>query len=1044
MAEASLSISDSSFSGNSASDEAARFTTLARASISGSSFSGNSAEWDGGAIDNAGEASISISASSFSGNSSYHGSGGAIRNEGEANISISGSSFSDNSSYNGGAIRNDGEASISDISFSGNSAGSFGGAINNRGEASISDSSFSGNSATYYGGAIYNRGEASLNISGSSFSGNSARGVGGAIRNEGEASISGSSFSGNTASNGGALWLYGTATLSNLTLSGNSADESGGGIFVFEDAKSVSLRNSILADNTGGDCVNKVDLTESLNNIIKDGSCLDDMGIQADPMLGDWVEATETTTGYFPLLASSPAIDAAADSACADTDQLGNDRPHGKGCDIGAIEFQGEPDPASPAPEPAENVCIRATGDISVASYIELAEAIGCASDGDTIRLTGDITMSDHPPHIDKRITVEGAGHAISGNDQYRIFVVAQSGDLTINDLTLTKGSAGDGAYECIAGESASVDVGGAICNNGALSINDSSFSGNSAGYFGGAIYNRGEASLSISGSSFSGNSAKYGGGAIYNSQTGGASISGSSFRGNSASSGGAISNTGEANISGSRFSGNSAGSYGGAIANYGSEARLSVSVSSFGGNSAPNGGAIANWGEASISGSSFSGNSAYEGGAIANDGEASISDSSFSGNSADDKGGAIYNGDEASLSISGSSFSGNSAGYDGGAMWLHGTATLSNLTLSGNSAGEDRGGGIFFYDDAKSVRLRNSILADNEGGDCRSKALATTRNNIIKDGSCLDNTGIQADPMLGDWVEATDTTTGYFPLLEGSPAIDAAAESACSETDQLGNARPHGKGCDIGAIEFQGEPEPAAPADASRESHAPLIDIQHVACTPSDIYFILELRQSAAHPEHLLEVNILPGSGAQFANIMPLPEEGWVESATNIVQTGAGYGMELIALIPIIGEPFEVLSVLYSTAELGAELAQWADEQFSASESDLRFKLTWYHTGHDPTFKRYIVHAKRTSENGDLFVASAIAPRSQVAAALERDSTLSKRGVMEILGFLDNPQMTISNVLVEEAAIYLADRLALEDFSEIAQPWPLCSTLGG
>ena len=42
----------------------------------------------------------------------------------------------------------------------------------------------------------------------------------------------------------------------------------------------------------------------------------------------------------------------------------------------------------------------------------------------------------------------------------------------------------------------------------------------------------------------------------------------------------------------------------------------------------------------------------------------------------------------------------------------------------------------------------------------------------------------------------------GWFPLLDGSPALDAADPAHCLETDQTGTPRPYGGGCDAGAIE--------------------------------------------------------------------------------------------------------------------------------------------------------------------------------------------------------------------------------------------------
>ena len=210
-------------------------------------------------------------------------------------------------------------------------------------------------------------------------------------------------------------------------------------------------------------------------------------------------------------------------------------------------------------------------------------------------------------------------------------------------------------------------------------------------------------------------------------------------------------------------------------------------------------------------------------GGAICSSGSLTISDSSFSGNSAADKGGAIYSrGNGASLSISDSSFSGNSAGYRGGAIRIYsGTATLSHLTLMNNRA-DNSGGGIAVYKDAGAVRIRNSILANNRGGDCAfdySSDLTESLNNIIKDGACRGN---GSDPMLDGWVEAANGRTGYFPLRSGSPAIDAAASSACSETDQLGAPRPYGRRCDIGAIEYVPPPATPTPTATSTPTATP------------------------------------------------------------------------------------------------------------------------------------------------------------------------------------------------------------------------------
>ena len=764
----------------------------------------------GGAICNLGR--LSIGDSSFQDHTAGHG-GGAIFNYGETDISMS--SFSSNSARDGGAIYNSGSLTISGGSFSEHTVTQGGGAIFNSGNASftISNSNFSNNSAGAAGGAIVNTGTGT--VSHSSFTENSAD-FGGAVFNLSETTIANSRFSRNLADDGGgAISNLGQATVINATITSNSATELGGGILVAtgpRSASSLTLRNSIIADNEGGDCYVETTstLAASMSNYIQDGSC------------------NTTWSGRH----------ASVDDGFCPAARLSDG-----GCDIGAMDSGGTPAIGSHAL------------DFSVASYSELARAIRSASNGDTITLTGDITMTDHPPEVTKQITIDGGGHTLSGNFRYRLFFVAESGDLTILNMTLRRGRAHFGGPPCGSSYLSSDENGGAICNNGRLTVRASGFDGNSAHSNGGAIYSAFETIVTLSGSNFSDNSADQDGGAIFNQ--GVASIRASSFSSNSADSGGAIYITGEASASDSMFTGNSANS-GGAISNLGEATFSEISFTS---NWANSGGAISNLGEATFSEISFTSNGGYLGGAISNLGKASVSATSFRSNTsltgaaisnagvveidtcsfgdnaASDhggainnygnarirgssfarnsahSGGAIFNHEEASLSVSDSSFDGNSSdgGYmgdfpngeygGGGAMWLEGTAMLSHITLANNSA-EWAGGGIAVAGNLTSVRLRNSILANNVDNDCEA-LLLESRHNIIKDGSCRYATGIFTDPMLGDWVDATDTATGYFPLLPGSPAIDAAADSACEATDQLGNARPHGDACDIGAVEY-------------------------------------------------------------------------------------------------------------------------------------------------------------------------------------------------------------------------------------------------
>ena len=410
--------------------------------------------------------------------------------------------------------------------------------------------------------------------------------------------------------------------------------------------------------------------------------------------------------------------------------------------------------------------------DIETSGSCTLADAIiaanndrakgGCPAGrgSDTITLSQDITLDGRLPKITSDITIEGNGFTISGNNRYRIFY-NNGGALTINNLTMTKGYVeGDiirNADESLKNTPAN-PIGGAIVNwQGTLTISNSSFSDNLADNDGGAIYNIANGTLSISDSSFSDNSAEANGGAIYNWGESELSISDSSFSNNSAWLGGTIYNQGgELSISDSAFSDNSAEYLGGAIYNWG-ESELSISDSSFSNNSAE-----------------YRGVRISLGGAISNehDGELSIVNSAFSGNSAD-KGGAIHNGDYGELSITNSAFSNNSADKSGGAIYN----------------GEDG-----------KLRITNSIIAGN-GGACYSESrLRHNISNFIQDGSC--DPAFSGDPMLGELVEPEDGSPAYYPLLEGSPAIDAADDEYCPDTDMLGTVRPQGAACDIGAYE--------------------------------------------------------------------------------------------------------------------------------------------------------------------------------------------------------------------------------------------------
>jgi CSLREA domain-containing protein len=266
-----------------------------------------------------------------------------------------------------------------------------GGAIFNAFGASltISNCTFSGNQTmgplpgdTDVGGAIANF-HASLTITNSTFSANTATGgptrgfgEGGAIfSSQGTVTITNSTFSGNIATGGpgsgvsggvgGAIFSdFDILTISNVTVSGNQAvgnAGAGGGIYFVEES-SFNIQNTILAANTGGNCLSII--SDDGYNLSDDCTCgFTATGSQnnvADSklQLGSLTTTNGGPTATIALGSSSIAVGAIPIASCTypagspnpcatsgsepnqlTCDQRGQPRPgFNSSCDIGAYE----------------------------------------------------------------------------------------------------------------------------------------------------------------------------------------------------------------------------------------------------------------------------------------------------------------------------------------------------------------------------------------------------------------------------------------------------------------------------------------------------------------------------------------------------------------------------------------------------------------------------------------------------------------------------------------------------------------------------------
>ena len=165
-------------------------------------------------------------------------------------------------------------------------------------------------------------------------------------------------------------------------------------------------------------------------------------------------------------------------------------------------------------------------------------------------------------PIITSRITIEGNGAMIARQGDapaFGLMLVANSGDLTLQSVTLSGGS--------------SSGRGGGVFNYGRLRIKESTISGNTANV-GGGTYNW-YGNLTIQNSTVAGNTADQEGGGV-NNHAGTVTIENSTISGNTANVGGGLRNT--------------AYSYFG-----GSAATLTITNSTISGNHANQGGGVSN-----------------------------------------------------------------------------------------------------------------------------------------------------------------------------------------------------------------------------------------------------------------------------------------------------------------------------------------------------------------------------------------------------------------------------------------------------------------
>ena len=705
----------------------------------------------------------------------------------------------------GGAIYNTGSVYAYNTNFINNTAATMGGAVFNNGTLTIQKCIVDNNDITkrtssdsedYGGAAIYNWYDSTLFIKNSTISNNlknykNGDYVVGAVTSLGKTIISQNSyFVNNSGRWGGAITTSGSSLpgkkVNELIISDSTFSKNGGlyGAGIFIQGSKFSITSCVFDSNTAS---GKGNMTPNDNN-------------------GAAIEVTNTDKAITGTISKSTFTNNKAQyggaiDICAGTIKITNSKFINNSADVegGAIDINalnGNPKVTisgskfinNSAPlggailnikdltvkgstfiNNTPNTIFNWVGDggnlnLNIRTFTDLQNAIGLVTG--TLTLNQNVAMTAKEAAdftngitINKDITIDGKGHTIDAKNLGRIFSIGEGFTVTLTNATLINGKA---------------DKGGAIYNDGSLTLSDVKLSDNAADSYGGAVFNNGH--LVVGNSVFDSNdivnrgsaSVDYGGAAIYNWYDGTLTVSGSNFTNNikNYKNGdnlvGAITTIGNATVSGSNFVNNS-GRWGGAISATGAELRknsstLTVSNTIFKDNSALYAGAVYIWGSnyniadcvfdnntafgkgnmtpnnnnggalvvsqvsrfnepitGTISGSKFTNNKAqYGGAAYFNKGFVTITDSVFENNVATAEGGAVdfshASVKDLVVSINNSSFVGNKAPV-AGAIFTNVDSKITNSNFTKNTASK---GGAVLNENGAKLTVDNSTFKDN------------------------------------------------------------------------------------------------------------------------------------------------------------------------------------------------------------------------------------------------------------------------------------------------------------------------------------------
>ncbi len=271
--------------------------------------------------------------------------------------------------------------------------------------------------------------------------------------------------------------------------------------------------------------------------------------------------------------------------------------------------------------------------------------------------------------------------------------------------------------------------------------------------------------------------------------------------------------------------------------------------------------------------------------GAILNTGKLTVTNSTLVQNSTIAFGGAIRNESSGVATVSNSTFTRNSGLEPTGPIYNSGTLTVTNNTFVENNGGVANSGiaylaGNVFSNFINCWNFDDGVLIDNGY-------------NLSSDTNCnFSGTGsVNSATLDFDMLSDNGGLTFTFALLPGSIALNNIPPESCfASTDQRGQARPFGDGCDSGAYEAQ------IVCDVT-ENKIYKFDAIEIAFAPSgtgDIECVQVKPYEKEHPD--ATAGLQTGS---FWQIIATNSEG---------ETASGYNAILSAHVPFTPTSFDEL----------------------------------------------------------------------------------------------------------------------------------------